>query len=828
MRIAHLSDLHLGYSAFGAVDRGRNTRSLDVEEAFHRAAQAVVSLAPDLVLVAGDVVDHAEPDAQALLGLTEGIQILREGLPEIPVIAVAGGRDAPVRRDSAGILPILDTLPGVEGVYGIPRGILLPGLDLHVLAVPHRALSSSPFPTLRPRPSVRWNVLLAHAAWGGSDGPELELEKWNYVALGHEHTHREAGPRTWYSGSLERVTADPWAEAADEKGFLLADLQSGEVEFHPVPGRPVVELAPVRLRPGEEAEISRKILDAVEVVPGGIEDKLVRLPIFGLTPEAVERLDPQLMAELRDRALHLRVDVEEAETADPPIRLVDGADLDRAIEGAADVAEASGSVSETLSSLLGEIRRVSDSEALTHQHRPHPVPGVFGQVEPLAFNRRGAPEPAAPSVLLDEAAAVLARAAGMDHLEILRLLLTTGTVDPEREVARAALGEFRALASRIREVEASIDALDGMEEELRDLRADSIVVAGDLQAATADWLRERQDAETSLRTYRDQALQLKARIEKIEAGGAEAACPTCQRPLGDRVEEVVSELQEELESLVQDGKWWKGRREQLEEKPQSIREQESEEVRLGAAMEAVSDRIQEARVGARDLDDLKQRARYREQRLEEMGVDPDKDLPAPDGSISVPTGFEPGTRDAELAISVVRAAEAALTADARREVLAGASQILNRISCGTILALDRQAREPRLLREPPPDDSRPWLEFLVGLALRIALVDALGDGSRVAAVTIDHRVDLLPPELRALVLQEAQRLAEEGVRVRVRSHGNVVDHHPEAFDAAVEDGVSGSGKADLHVGSASLRPRESSRRTRGRTRTTAGGEGRRS
>ena len=46
MRLAHLSDLHLGYRAFGHHEQGRNVREMDVAKAFHQAISKVIEIAP--------------------------------------------------------------------------------------------------------------------------------------------------------------------------------------------------------------------------------------------------------------------------------------------------------------------------------------------------------------------------------------------------------------------------------------------------------------------------------------------------------------------------------------------------------------------------------------------------------------------------------------------------------------------------------------------------------------------------------------------------------------------------------------------------------------
>ena len=54
---------------------------------------------------------------------------------------------------------------------------------------------------------------------------------------------------------------------------------------------------------------------------------------------------------------------------------------------------------------------------------------------------------------------------------------------------------------------------------------------GDMEEANMEWLRERQDAETHLLAYRDRARELKLRLQELESGGLETACPTCERVL---------------------------------------------------------------------------------------------------------------------------------------------------------------------------------------------------------------------------------------------------------------------------------------------------------
>ena len=318
MIVAHLSDLHLGHRAFDRQERGRNVRERDVESAFEKALVAVTDLAPGLVVVSGDVFDRPDPPSTAVVALAQGLERLREALPRVPVVMVAGSNDTALRAGGHGTLLAFDTIPGVEAAHGEVRTVRLLEGELHACLVPHRALLRRPLPEIRPDPDARWNVLVARARAarpgtgfvldaGAGTALEIDLDDWDYVALGHSHGHDVLAPRAAYAGSLERIGPDPWREAADEKGFVTCDLATGRIQFHPIPGRAVVELAGIRIRPEDPEHVSRRIREVVRETPGGIDDKIVRMRIKGLPGGAAPKLDEALLATLQARALHLAV-----------------------------------------------------------------------------------------------------------------------------------------------------------------------------------------------------------------------------------------------------------------------------------------------------------------------------------------------------------------------------------------------------------------------------------------------------------------------------------------------------------------------------------------
>lgn len=311
MIVAHLADLHLGFSAFERSEGGRNVRELDVEGAFLKAVDEIVRIRPDLVVVAGDVFDRPDPPAGALVALARGLERLREG--GSPVLIAAGPRDTPRTASDAGVLAALDTLPGVHAASDRARSVRVGDACVHLL--PHRAaLAGDP---AVPDPDARWNVLVSHARAGGGGAPPLRLEPaaWDYVALGGEHASAAPLPHVRWAGSVERIGWRPWEEALEEKGFLTFDLAAGTATFHPLAVRPVVSLAPIRVQPGDPVRLRRRIRQLTDEVPGGIDGKIVLIRVQGATPADLGGLTEDLLPALRARALHLSVML-----VDPPGR----------------------------------------------------------------------------------------------------------------------------------------------------------------------------------------------------------------------------------------------------------------------------------------------------------------------------------------------------------------------------------------------------------------------------------------------------------------------------------------------------------------------------
>jgi len=341
--------------------------------------------------------------------------------------------------------------------------------------------------------------------------------------------------------------------------------------------------------------------------------------------------------------------------------------------------------------------------------------------------------------------------------------------------ASAAAGEHRTKsAGAVRVDPELVDAeLRTAERELRTLRADAAEADGDLEVAAMDWLRERQDAETTLHAYRDRAREVKLRLRKMETAGPTTPCPTCGRILESHYDEVLAELREEWEAIVQDGSWWRRRWEQLEPKPPHLQEREGRSLRLHAALEATSERVELLRA-----------------RLAEMAGAPGRRLSgSPEGPLGHAVAALLRVRDARLS-------------RAREVLLSRASRYVGRISGGRILAVTWADGSAQLQADAGPLTPLSEEDLASGrLALRLAAVSLVAAGGHnLASLVLEEPFDRLDAEAGVRTLLLLRKLLREVPRIVLVTRGDMVDAQPEIFDAVLEV------RDDAQSGSAALRP----------------------
>ena len=333
MRLVHLSDLHLGFRQYQRLTPGGiNQREADVARSFQNAIDRVIELRPNLVLIGGDLFHNVRPTNPAIVHAFLQLGRLRVGLPDAPVVIVAGNHDTPRAAETGSILRLFREL-GIHVAYAEPERFYFSEQEIAVLAVPDVIGKKASF---TPDANARYNVLLLHgevqgmlpAHFASADRAALEIPlseigaaAWDYVALGHYHVYRQIEPNAYYSGSIDYTSANAWGELYEErvagvpgKGMIEWNLESGAHTFHTLPpSRPLIDLPPMSARGLTVGEVDERIQAAVAGVPGGIDDKIVRLIVRELPRYIARDLDHKALRDLKRRALHFHLDTRRPE-----------------------------------------------------------------------------------------------------------------------------------------------------------------------------------------------------------------------------------------------------------------------------------------------------------------------------------------------------------------------------------------------------------------------------------------------------------------------------------------------------------------------------------
>lgn len=336
MKIVHLSDTHLGYTAYKVLDSelGINQREADLSRTFSSAVDKILSLKPRAVLHTGDLFDSVRPSNRTIAFAVK--ELLRLSRAEIDTVVICGNHSTPRLKDSGSIFQLLELFPNIHPVYLGYRKIQLDSLTVH--AIPHcsskEELAENLIKVREHMLSAEkaldgYHVLMLHAVVAGtpdlnfSMGEFNELEApaellnlpLNYIALGHFHKYTQLSKNAFYAGSLERLSFN---EVGQEKGFIEVDLEKGTATLHPVDARPMVDLPALDARSLDSEALMSKLENLLETQD--LSGKIVRLTIENVSPSTYRALNFGRIRELTAPALHfeLKYRQEHAPEAEPP------------------------------------------------------------------------------------------------------------------------------------------------------------------------------------------------------------------------------------------------------------------------------------------------------------------------------------------------------------------------------------------------------------------------------------------------------------------------------------------------------------------------------
>lgn len=320
LRICHLADIHLGYRRYNKLSKnGINQRELDVNVAFQEAITRIISLKPDVTIIAGDLFHSVRPSNTVVTFCFRQLRRLAKETAA-PVVIVGGNHETPKRADTGSVLQLFSEIENVFVADASQETFTFKDKSLAITCLPHAAILNREMKALRADDRFKHNVLVVHAQvnekWVSDfGGAELELKalsphEWDYIALGHVHIQRTVGLNAAYSGSIEHTSANIWGEALELKGFLEVSLPAAKRTFHPLTSpRELVLLPTIDATDMEPQVLTQQIVERGESVAGGLDGKIVRLSIRNVSRETYRNLDHRELRALRAKALNLTLDI---------------------------------------------------------------------------------------------------------------------------------------------------------------------------------------------------------------------------------------------------------------------------------------------------------------------------------------------------------------------------------------------------------------------------------------------------------------------------------------------------------------------------------------
>ncbi|KYK32558.1 MAG: DNA repair exonuclease [Thermoplasmatales archaeon SG8-52-3] len=321
MKFLHISDSHLGYSAYRkATPDGINQREIDTYFAFEKFVDFALKSKPDLILHAGDLFDSVRPNNRAITFAVD--QILKISKEKIPFVIIAGNHEHPKLKETGHIFSIFNHMENIYPVYNAKYETIsfnIKNKKVAVHAVPQCELKKQfeiELGKIKPDSSAEFNIFLSHGAVSGIQ--EFSMNEFNeliipaktlsndfdYIALGHYHKFTKLANNAYYSGSTERFS---YTEAQDKKGFLEIDLSQKNLKsnFIKLEIRQMIDSKPIKCTNLKLEEIMKKIKETLkEINP---KEKIFRITLNDIPSQIYRNLDFNDIKKISNESIHFEI-----------------------------------------------------------------------------------------------------------------------------------------------------------------------------------------------------------------------------------------------------------------------------------------------------------------------------------------------------------------------------------------------------------------------------------------------------------------------------------------------------------------------------------------
>ena len=139
-----------------------------------------------------------------------------------------------------------------------------------------------------------------------------------------------------------------------------------------------------------------------------------------------------------------------------------------------------------------------------------------------------------------------------------------------------------------------------------------------LEVRRTEWVRDKQEASTKRDALRLQYQDVKSHLDRIVDLGEDGICPTCQRVLGEHFRDVNESLEEQLETITVNGRYYTTRLEQLDGLEAEFKELEEQRKAMRQEINELERSLARAQAASQELGLVSRELSSKEQRHDQL------------------------------------------------------------------------------------------------------------------------------------------------------------------------------------------------------------------
>lgn len=232
MKFIHIADIHFDMP-MASLKGDRELikkRRIEQKQAFRDVIQAAKKEKVDCLFISGDLFEQKFIERSTLEYIVSNFQLI----PDINIFITPGNHDPFIKNSPYETFEWPENVTIFKSEYGM---ISLEEADIYGVGFENYEMDSDVIKTIQVEDEEKINILVTHGNLNGAehkynDIREKDLQKFDYVALGHIHEKKIDNSRIIYSGSLISCGFDE----PGKHGYVRGEItkEKCKIEFVPL------------------------------------------------------------------------------------------------------------------------------------------------------------------------------------------------------------------------------------------------------------------------------------------------------------------------------------------------------------------------------------------------------------------------------------------------------------------------------------------------------------------------------------------------------------------------------------------------------------------